>query len=158
MADEAPTLQQYSKQLNVYNSDLSDRGRLSINASDRFEVSYKSGLGSVLVKKLYYQDDDADSPHNLANEIYTIKDSVTAEAAARVSLMMANNDIFANEATQRFYINQRIDNEVTTRTSAVTSVASSIAQEVADRITAVTTLTNSLSNEATARGAAVILF
>ena len=147
-------LEQFSKQLNVYDPSNENRARLSVNTADQFEVSYKSGLGSVLVKKLYYQDDYADSPHNLASEIYTIKDSVTAEAAARVSLMMANNDIFANEATQRFYINQRIDNEVAARTSAVTSVASALAQEVADRIGAVSTLTNSIANEASARSAA----
>ena len=60
MADEAPTLAQYSKQLNVYNSDESDRGRLAVNASDAFEISYRTGLGSVLIRNLSYQTGDLD--------------------------------------------------------------------------------------------------
>ena len=73
MADEAPVLQQYSKQLNVYNGDLSDRGRLSVNASDAFEISYKTGLGSVLIRNLSYQTGDLpEGIHNIDTEMYNI--------------------------------------------------------------------------------------
>jgi hypothetical protein len=42
--EEAPTLQQYSKQLNVYDSTDTHRGRLFINAADLLEISYKAGI------------------------------------------------------------------------------------------------------------------
>ena len=75
MADEAPVLQQYSKQLNVYNADESDRGRLVVNYADAFEISYRTGLGSVLIRNLSYQTGDLpEDIHNINNEMYNIRE------------------------------------------------------------------------------------
>ncbi len=54
MADETATLQKYSKQLNVYDPTNEYRGRLSVNISDQFEISYKTGLGYVVMRNLLY--------------------------------------------------------------------------------------------------------
>ena len=158
MADEAPVLQQYSKQLNVYDPTDTHRGRLSINAADLFEISYKTGLSAVLVKNLCYQDGDADTPHNVSGEFYMVNGRVDTE---RVRAIAAEGVLTAAVVTERVRAQAEekkssdgLASEVSARTSAVTSVASALAQEVADRIGAVSTLTNSIANEATARGAA----
>ena len=159
MADEAPTLQQYSKQLNVYNGDLSDRGRLSVNISDQFEISYKTGTGYVVVRNLLYQDGDLpENIHNLGDEMYNI--NVKADTN-RATAEQANGVVAAAVVTERVRAQAEekkssdgLASEVSARTSAVSSVASALAQEVADRIGAVSTLTNSIANEATSRGAA----
>ena len=159
MADEAPTLQQYSKQLNVYNGDLSDRGRLSVNISDQFEISYKTGTGYVVVRNLLYQDGDLpENIHNLGDEMYNI--NVKADTN-RATAEQANGVVAAAVVTERVRAQAEekkssdgLASEVSARTSAVTSVASALAQEVADRIGAVSTLTNSITNEASARSAA----
>ena len=156
-------LEQFSKQLNVYDPSNENRARLSVNAADQFEVNYKSGTGYVVVRNLLYQDGDlTENIHNLGDEMYNI--NVKADTN-RATAEQANEAVF--KATAAAVVTERVRaqaeekkssdglaSEVSSRTSAVTSVASALAQEVADRIGAVSTLTNSIANEATARGAA----
>ena len=159
MADEAPTLQQYSKQLNVYNGDESDRGRLAVNASDAFEISYRTGLGSVLIRNLSYQTGDLpEGIHNIDTEMYNINvkcdtNRFNSDAALGVLTAAVVTERDRAQAEEK-KSSDGLASEVSARTSAVTSIASACAQEVADRIGAVSTLTNSIANEATARGAA----
>lgn len=159
MADEAPTLQQYSKQLNVYNGDLSDRGRLLVNASDAFEISYRTGLGSVLIRNLSYQTGDLpEDIHNIDTEMYNINvkcdtNRFNSDAALEVLTAAVVTERDRAQAAEGV-VTSAIASEVSARTSAVTSIASALAQEVADRIGAMSTLTNSVANEATFRSAA----
>ena len=151
MADEAPTLQQYSRQLNVYNGDLSDRGRLSVNASDAFEISYRTGLGSVLIRNLSYQTGDLpEGIHNIDTEMYNINvkcdtNRFNSDAAEGVLTAAVVTERVRAQAEEK-KSSDGLASEVSARTSAVTSVASALAQEVADRIGAVSTLTNSIAN------------
>ena len=147
-------LQQYSKQLNVYDSTETQRARLKINSSGQFEIANATGVLPVLIKNLFFQGEFPDTPHSLSAELFTIKSDQSTETVARVALagLVAYNS--SSESQQRFLINQRIDSEESARISAVTSVASDLAQESANRISANVTLTNSIANEATSRSAA----
>ena len=162
MADEAPTLQQYSKQLNVYNADLSDRGRLSVNASDAFEISYKTGLGSVLIRNLSYQTGDLpEDIHNIDQEMYNINVKAdTNRFNSDVALGVLTTAI-ATEQTRaqaaEGVVTSAINSEVSARTSAVGSVAADLAAEAAARISDVVSLQQLMSNESTARGAADVV-
>ena len=69
-------LQQFTKQLNIYDVNNASRGRFKINYADQLEVSYDTGLKPVLIKSLFFQDGDFDVPKSLAAELYGIRASV----------------------------------------------------------------------------------
>ena len=156
--DEAPTLQQYSKQLNVYNADESERGRLLVNSDDYFEVSYKSGLGPVLLKNVWYQAEFGLPLHNLDQEIYNVNAAIQTESGrALIEEAVLSGQITAEVAraqTEEGKLAASISAEVTARESAVSSLNADLAQEVADRINGVTALNHILVNETSARRAA----
>ena len=158
MADEAPTLQQYSKQLNVYDSTDTHRGRLSINAADLFEISYKAGLSAVLVKNLCYQDGNEDTPHNVSGEFYMINRRVDLETvratAAEGVLTSAVESERTRAMTEEKKSSDSLASEISSRTSAVGSIATDLAVEAAARISDVVSLQQLMANESTARGAA----
>ena len=144
MADEAPTLQQYSKQLNVYDSTDTHRGRLSINAADLFEISYKAGLSAVLVKNLCYQDGNEDTPHNVSGEFYMINRRVDLETvratAAEGVLTSAVESERTRAMTEEKKSSDGLASEISSRTSAVGSIATDLAVEAAARISDVVSL------------------
>lgn len=159
--EEAPTLQQYSKQLNVYDSTDTHRGRLSINAADLFEISYKTGLSAVLVKNLCYQDGDADTPHNVSGEFYMVNGRVDTERVRAIAAEGVLTAAVVTEQTRAMTEEKKSSDglafEISSRVSAVSSVASSIATEVAARISDVVALQQLMANESTARGAADVV-
>ena len=70
-------LQQYTKQLNIYDVSETQRARLKINSSGQFEIANATGLEPVLIKNLFYQDAFPDIPHSLAGELYTIQSNLS---------------------------------------------------------------------------------
>jgi hypothetical protein len=162
MADEAPTLQQYSTQLNVYNADLSDRGRLSVNASDAFEISYRTGLGSVLIRNLSYQTGDApEDIHNIDTEMYNINVKCDTNRFNSDTALETLTTAVVTERTRAMTEEKKnsdsLTSEVAARTSAVSSVATDLAVEAAARISDVVALQQLMANESTARGAADVV-
>jgi hypothetical protein len=81
------TLQQYSRQLNVYGADIANKGSIKVNPSDQLEISFGKGntLGDVLVKGLLYQATVSSTPQNLADTITALQESNTAETANRLA-------------------------------------------------------------------------
>jgi hypothetical protein len=82
------TLQQYSRQLNVYGADLANKGTIKVNPSDQLEISFDQGntLGNVLVKGLLYQATVSSTPQNLADTITALETSVVIETATRLAV------------------------------------------------------------------------
>ena len=81
------TLQQYSRQLNVYGADIANKGSIKVNPSDQLEINFEQGttLGNVLVKGLLYQATVSSTPQNLADTITALQESNTAETANRLA-------------------------------------------------------------------------
>jgi hypothetical protein len=156
--EEAPTLQQYSKQLNVYDSTDTHRGRLFINAADLLEISYKAGLSAVVVQNLCYQDGNLDTPHNVSSEFYMVNGRVDTERVRAIAAEGVSTAAVESERTRAQAEEKKssdgLASEVASRTSAVSSVASSIATEVAARISDVVSLQQLMANESTARSSA----
>ena len=156
--EEGPSLQQYSKQLNVYDPTEAHRGRLFVNYSDQFEISYKTGLGPVVIQALHYQEGIGDTPHNLVTKLYemtvaTESEATRATAAEGVLSSAISTEMTRAQAEEKKTIDG-LASEVSARSSAVTAQATALAQEIADRIGAVSALSNSLANESTSRVAA----
>ena len=82
------TLQQYSRQLNVYGADLANKGSIKVNPSDQLEINFEQGttLGNVLVKGLLYQATVSSTPQNLADTITALETSVVIETATRLAV------------------------------------------------------------------------
>ena len=156
--EEGPSLQQYSTQLNVYDPTEAHRGRLFVNYSDQFEISYKTGLGPVVIQALHYQEGIGDSPHNLVDKLYEMTAATESEATRATASEGILSSAISTERTRAQAEEKKssdgLASEVSARSSAVTAQASALAQEIADRITAVSALNNSLANELVARAAA----
>lgn len=156
--EEAPTLQQYSKQLNVYDSTDTHRGRLFINAADLLEISYKAGLSAVVVQNLCYQDGNLDTPHNVSSEFYMVNGRVDTERvraiAAEGVLTAAVESERTRAMTEEKKSSDGLASEISSRVSAVTSVATDLAVEAAARISDVVSLQQLMANESTARSSA----
>lgn len=147
-------LQQYTKQLNVYDESQTQRARLKINSDNKFEISHQTGLEPVLIKNLFYQDAFPDTPHSLSGELFTIQINLSQETAARVSLAALVASADQELGYQISNVGFRVFAEESARISAVSSLAGDLAQETANRISSDVTLTLSLANETTARSAA----
>jgi hypothetical protein len=159
--EDAPAgLTRFTKQLNIYGATDTDdhRARLAVNWADQFELSYKTGLAPVLIKKLFYQDGDFDTPHSLADTVYSLSSQIGQEFQRATAEEKRISDALQNEVDRsqiaEVSIAQSISNEANARASAITSVQSAVTTLSLSTDQGLLSLGNRIADESSARSAA----
>ena len=131
--DAPAELQQFSKQLNVYDPSETYRGRFLINNADQLEISYKAGSGAVLINAPFFYA-HAGEEYKLGDEIYTLQGQVQGERTRAIAAEDANRTGLVDEEKRaraaEVVLTTGLTAEIAAKNVAVGILSDDIAQEV----------------------------
>ena len=155
--DAPAELQQFSKQLNVYDPSETYRGRFLINNADQLEISYKAGSGAVLINGPFFYA-HAGEEYKLGDEIYTLQGQVITERTRAIAAEDANRTGLVDEEKRaraaEVVLTTDLAAAVSAKNTSISILSGDIATEVDTRSQAVQGVVDALATEKAARIAA----